>query len=61
MRFTLDELTDHVIDCSIQIHRKFGGGILESVYEAMLAHLLLCRGIDVNFHSACFSTLAVPQ
>ncbi|MEP6833948.1 MAG: GxxExxY protein [Gemmatimonas sp.] len=48
MRFTLDELTNPVIDCSIQIHRAYGGGILESVYEAMLAHLLLCRGIAVK-------------
>jgi len=48
MHFTRDALTNHVIDCSIQIHRAFGGVILESVYEAMLAHLLRSRGINVK-------------
>jgi len=40
----LDEITGAIIDAAIQIHRDLGPGLLESVYEAVLAHLLEKRG-----------------
>jgi hypothetical protein len=37
---SLDEITDIVIDEAIKIHRDIGAGLLESVYEAVLARAL---------------------
>ena len=36
----LDDLTEAIIDAAIQIHRDLGPGLLESVYEVILAHQL---------------------
>ena len=44
----LDEITGAIIDAAIQIHRDLGPGLLESVYEAVLAHLLEKRGFHVQ-------------
>src|SRR5205085_7662793 len=33
----LDDITEAMIDAAIQIHRDLGPGLLESVYEAVLA------------------------
>jgi GxxExxY protein len=44
----LDEITGAVIDASIQIHRDLGPGLLESVYEVVLARSLERRGFEVE-------------
>ena len=36
----LDDITETIIDAAIQIHRDLGPGLLESVYEAVLARAL---------------------
>ena len=36
----LDTITGGIIDAAIQIHRDLGPGLLESVYEALLARSL---------------------
>ncbi|MGE9296903.1 MAG: GxxExxY protein, partial [Puniceicoccales bacterium] len=36
-----------VVDCAIKIHRDLGPGLLESVYEAVLAKQLAKRGFNV--------------
>lgn len=43
-----DEITGAVIDCSLAIHRDLGPGLLESVYEQILASMLEKRGYVVN-------------
>jgi hypothetical protein len=40
----LDDITEAIIDAAIQIHRDLGPGLLESVYEAVLAQALEKRG-----------------
>ncbi len=35
-----DDLSDRVIGCAIEVHRKLGPGLLESTYEQCLAHEL---------------------
>jgi GxxExxY protein len=40
----LDDITEAIIDAAIQIHRDLGPGLLESVYEAVLARALEKRG-----------------
>jgi len=38
----------HVVDCAITIHRELGPGLLESVYEVVLAHELQRCGFSVE-------------
>lgn len=44
----LDDITEAVVDASLQIHRDLGPGLLESVYEAVLARALEKRGLLVE-------------
>jgi GxxExxY protein len=44
----LDDITEAIIDAAIQIHRDLGPGLLESVYEAVLARALEKRGWHVD-------------
>jgi len=44
----IDEITAAVIHCSVGIHRELGPGLLESVYEAVLAGALEREGWAVK-------------
>jgi GxxExxY protein len=44
----LDQITAHVVDAAVQIHRRLGPGLLESVYEAVLQRALEARGLRVE-------------
>lgn len=41
----LNELTEQIIGCAIEVHRHLGPGLLESVYEKALCHEFNERGI----------------
>ena len=43
----LNELSGVVVDAAMEVHREFGAGLLERVYEAALARELGLRGISV--------------
>ena len=43
MKFS--ELSNRVIGCAIDVHRKLGPGLLESTYEQCLARELRLQGI----------------
>ncbi|HSS97313.1 MAG TPA: GxxExxY protein [Terriglobales bacterium] len=43
-----NELTGKIIGAAIQIHRELGPGLLESAYEACLAHELELLGLRVE-------------
>lgn len=45
---TLDDITGAIIDAASQIHRDLGPGLLESVYEVVLARALEKRGLHVE-------------
>jgi GxxExxY protein len=47
-RRDLDEITGTIIDCSVKLHQALGPGLLESVYEAVLARDLERRGMRVE-------------
>lgn len=47
VRIELDQITDAIVDTSVQIHRDLGPGLFESVYESILAPELARRGLDV--------------
>ena len=44
----LDDITAAVVDSSMKIHKELGPGLLESVYEAVLARTLERRGLQVE-------------
>lgn len=44
----LNRLTGAVIDSAMHIHMRLGPGLLESVYESLLEHELLKRGLTVQ-------------
>ena len=43
----LNDITGEIVDASIAVHRALGPGLLESAYEACLAHELKKRGLEV--------------
>ncbi len=43
----IDEITEAIIDEAMGIHKNLGPGLLESVYEIVLARKLIMRGLDV--------------
>jgi GxxExxY protein len=45
---THNELTGIIVDVSMDIHRRLGPGLLESVYLHVLAHELEKRGLRVQ-------------
>ena len=44
----VDRISGEVVDECIRIHRELGPGLLESVYEAVLAAALARRGFNVD-------------
>jgi GxxExxY protein len=44
----LDEITGAVVDAAVKIHQSLGPGLLESVYEVVLARDLERRGLRVE-------------
>ena len=44
----LDKITQDILDCSFRLHTQFGPGLLESVYEVLLAHELYALGHSIE-------------
>ena len=44
----LNELSETIVDAALQVHRGLGPGLLESVYEVVLADTLRDRGLLVE-------------
>jgi len=44
----IDQITGEIIDCTYHIHTELGPGLLESVYEAVLAKRLEQRGFVIE-------------
>ena len=43
-----NEIAKKIVDSAYQVHRKLGPGLLESVYETVLAYELEKRGLSVK-------------
>ena len=43
-----DEVAKAIVDSALTVHRELGPGLLESVYEACLAHELGNRGLSIQ-------------
>jgi GxxExxY protein len=44
----IDDITGIIVDTAIEIHKGLGPGLLESVYEAVLAKMLMERSLSVE-------------
>jgi len=51
---TENEIAREIVDAAYQVHTRLGPGLLESVYEVVLAHELKKRGLQ------CRRQVAVP-
>jgi len=40
----IDDITAEIVDAAVKLHVRLGPGLLESVYEAVLARELVRRG-----------------
>jgi GxxExxY protein len=49
---TIDEIAADVVDAAFKVHQELGPGLLESAYEACLAHELTKRGLTVEKQKA---------
>jgi len=45
---TENEIGTIIVDTAIELHRQLGPGLLESVYEVVLAYELAARGLSVQ-------------
>lgn len=45
---TENEIGKIVVDCSVRLHMELGPGLLENVYEVVLAHMLRESGLRVE-------------
>lgn len=53
----LDHITGAIVHESLRIHRGVGPGLLESVYEAVLAGVLIRRGFLVQRQAVIASSM----
>jgi len=44
----LNAISGQIVDAAVQLHARLGPGLLESVYEVLLAHELQKRGLKVE-------------
>ena len=44
----IEKVVKHIINASFKIHKEFGPGLLESVYEALLFDELNAAGLDIE-------------
>jgi GxxExxY protein len=70
----IDDITGDVLDVALRLHREFGPGLLESVYEALLGRRLEAMGYRVDrqrvisaeldgtvFEAACRADLLIDE
>ena len=43
-----NDISKHILDCAFKIHKEVGPGLLESVYEELLAYELMKKGVSVK-------------
>jgi GxxExxY protein len=48
----IEQIVSIAIDCGFHLHKELGPGVLESVYEALLAERLKKRGLTVERQKA---------
>ncbi len=49
---TEDEISNKIIGCAIEVHRKLGPGLLESAYRECLSYELMLMGLKIEKEKA---------
>ena len=49
---SVDEVAALIVDSAFKVHQELGPGLLESAYEACLAHQLIKRGLSIERQKA---------
>jgi GxxExxY protein len=49
---TENEIAKEIVDVAFKLHSGYGPGLLESVYESIMAHELTKRGLSVTRQQA---------
>jgi GxxExxY protein len=44
----INQLTEKIIGCAIEVHKRLGPGLLESAYEECLSYELKCAGLAIE-------------
>ncbi|HRX13068.1 MAG TPA: GxxExxY protein [Draconibacterium sp.] len=44
----INNISREIIGCAIEVHKELGPGLLESVYEKCMSHLLVQNGLKVT-------------
>lgn len=60
----IERVASVAVDCGFHIHKELGPGLLESVYEALLAEALVQQGLAVTRQQAVpisFRGVALPE
>jgi GxxExxY protein len=52
--FPLNDITEKIIACALEVHSALGPGLLESVYEEALAHEFTLRGVSYEKQKEIF-------
>jgi GxxExxY protein len=47
VEMTENEIGEIIVDCAVRLHMELGPGLLETVYEVLLVHLLQEAGLKV--------------
>ncbi len=48
IELTENEIGNIIVDCAVRLHKELGPGLLETVYEVLLVHLLQQAGLRVG-------------
>lgn len=44
----INQITEKIIGCAIEVHKNIGQGLLESAYEECLSYELINNGLKIN-------------
>jgi GxxExxY protein len=60
----IEKLASITVDCGFHLHKNLGPGLLESVYEAVMADKLARRGLRVQRQTSipiCYDGIELPE
>ena len=60
----IEKLASITVDCGFHLHKNLGPGLLESVYEAVMADQLARRGLRVQRQASipiCYDGIELPK
>lgn len=50
---TENEISNIILGCAIEVHKRLGPGLLESAYQECLCHELTSKGLSIVKENLC--------